>query len=146
MPSFTASRMPGISGLIVLACLFFVKGSSALTIEQALALAKANLPVLRAARLKTKVSKELKRATLSPYFPTLDLEATAYKSPDYSKRSYDTALSLILFDGGKRRSDRVQAAVSLEMDRKELQKIVLDMELDVKLAFFNAMASHEIVR
>ncbi len=122
----------------------------ALTLEQALVLAKETVPRLQAVRKQVLSTKERKQAALSPYFPSLDLRAGAEHSDifrdRYDQLSYDTSLSYTLFDGGKRRADYTIAGLDLDSRRAEYRKALLDLELAVKQAFYNALATEEILR
>ncbi|MCE5311940.1 MAG: TolC family protein [Nitrospiraceae bacterium] len=137
-----------------LSCLFFVvavfllfSSADALTLEQALELARNNLPSYKAAELRIKSTEELYKASLGPYVPKLDVSTTqekVYTSSDhYYSRLYDAVLSYTLFDGGKRNSARNIASLNLDIDKHELKKSLIELSYSVKSAFFTALAGKE---
>lgn len=124
--------------------------AAALTLEQALILAQQYLPALKAAADQVRSSREMRQASLSPYFPSLDVTGTAEHNDTtldrFDERSYDTILSYTLFDGGKRHSEHAVAGLNFDTDQEQYQKVLLDLELEVKSAFYNSLAAREIVQ
>lgn len=112
-------------------------------------MAKGNLPSYRAAELKVRATEALYEATLSPYLPSLDvstLHSRHYSSSlDYDTRNYEVKLSYTIFDGGIRKNERNIALLSLDIDREELRKNLLELEYQVKTAFYTAMSAKEIL-
>lgn len=134
------------SAIMVLLC---ITPALSLTIDEAIEMAKRNLPFYRAAELKIKATEALYDATLSPYLPSLDvstLQSRHYSSSfDYNIRNYEVKLSYTIFDGGLRRNEREVASLNLEIEREELRKTLLELEYQVKTAFYKAMAAKEIL-
>lgn len=131
-------------------CVFMPLQSYGLTLEEALALSRENLPSYRASAIKVKASEALYDAALAPYLPSLDLSASDsrhYTSPDeYRVRAYDLTLSYTLFDGGKRKANRDIARLNLSIDKEDLRKTLLDLALSVKTAFYTLVARMEILK
>lgn len=123
--------------------------SFSLTIDEAIDMAKRNLPFYRSAELKIRATEALYDATLAPYIPSLDvstLQSRHYSSPlDYNIRNYEVKLSYTIFDGGIRKNEREIAFLNLELDKEELRKSLLDLEYQVKKAFYSVMAAKEIL-
>ena len=121
----------------------------ALTIDEAIEMAKINSPFYKAAGLKIKATEALYKATLSPYLPSLDvstLKSRHYTSSlDYDIKDYEVKLSYTLFDGGIRKSERDIAFLNLDIDREELRKVFLELRYQVKNAFYRVIASQEIL-
>lgn len=132
----------------VIIFLFFTPSFS-LTIDEAIGMAKRNLPYYRAAELKIMATESLYSATLSPYLPFLDvstLQSRHYSSSfDYDTRNYEVKLSYTIFDGGIRKNEREIAFLNLDIDKEELRKSLLDLEYQVKSAFYSTMAAKEIL-
>lgn len=135
--------------IIALSVIFFISSAYALTLDEAISLAKENLPSYRASIIKTRSTEALYNASLSPYLPSLDASASLknhYTSQEeFDSRTYDLTLSYTLFDGGKRRANRNIALLNLDVDREELKKSLLELEFNVKVAFYTAVAQKEIV-
>lgn len=133
----------------IVVVLIFVTPVLPLTIDEAIEMAKRNSPFYRAASLKIGASEALYRATLSPYLPSLELstlQSRHYTSGiDYNIRNYEIKLSYTLFDGGIRRNEREIAFLNLDIDKEELRKTLLDLQYQVKTAFYKAIASREIL-
>ncbi len=124
-------------------------GAGALTLQEALESAKKNLPAYQASKLRVKSSDSLYKASLSPYLPTLDV-LTSQQIHDtdpgnYEFSLYDVTMSYLLFDGGNRRANRNIARLNLDIDREELNRVYLDLEFDIKRAFYSTMARQKIL-
>ncbi len=123
--------------------------SFALSIDEALALAKQYLPTLKASQFKEKSSDALYKASFSPYFPSLDAASTNqrfYTSPaDFNQSNYDVTLSYTLFDGGRSMATKDIAKSNLDYSGQGVAKTLLDLEFSVKAAFYNAMARSVIL-
>lgn len=127
----------------------FSTPSFSLTIDEAIEMAKMNLPFYKAAGLKIRATEALYDATLSPYLPSLDLstlQSRRYSSSlDYNMRNYEVKLSYTIFDGGIRKNEREVAFLNLDIDKEELRKSLLDLEYQVKAAFYSVIATKEIL-
>jgi outer membrane protein len=112
-------------------------------------MARDYLPTLRASQFQVQSSDDLYKASLSPYFPSLDAATTNqrfYTSPtDYNQSTYDVTLSYTLFDGGKSKANKDIAKSNLAFSGQGVAKTLLDLEFNVKAAFFTTMARKEIV-
>jgi outer membrane protein TolC len=120
-----------------------------LTLEEAISLAKENLPSYRASMIKIKSSEALYIASLSPYLPSLDASA-AYRKHytsmnEHDSRTYNLTLSYTLFDGGRRKADRNIARLNLDTDKEELNRTLMDLQFNVKAAFYTAIAQRDIL-
>lgn len=134
---------------LVLAVFLASNRSNALTLEEAIALAKENLPSYRASLIKIRSAEALYDASLSPYLPNLDF-STSYRRhfttiDDFNSSSYDLSLSYTLFDGGKRKADRNIARLNLDRHKEESKKSLLDLQFNVKVSFYTAIAQKEIL-
>ena len=120
-----------------------------MTLDEAIAMAKENIPSLKASRYKVQSSEALYKASLSPYLPSLDAAGTQewHNSTldDYDQRTYDVALSYTLFDGGKRRANRNIARANRDISSDDLATNSLQLEFTVKTAFFSTIARRDIV-
>ena len=143
-------KLKHIALTIIFLSLFMPFLSYSLTLEEALSLARESLPSYRASAIKVKASEALYNASLGSYLPSLDLSASESRhhtpSDEYNARSYDFTLSYIMFDGGKRRANRDIAGLNLNTDREDLRKVLLDLDLSVKTAFYTAAARIEILK
>lgn len=121
----------------------------ALTLEEALSLSKETLPAYKASKAKALSSEALYKASLSPYLPSLDATATQERHYDsieeFDRSLYDVTLSYTLFDGGLRRANRNIARLNLDIDREEIAKTLLQLQFDVKTAFYSTIARQRIV-
>ena len=122
--------------------------ASALTLQEALAQARENLPSYQAAKKKVESADALYGAALAPYLPSLDASASRERHDgdlgDYRSTGYDVTLSYRLFDG-KRRASRDIAGFNLETEREELRKNLLELDYRVKVAFYTALAGREVL-
>lgn len=118
--------------------------SYALTLDEALNLAKETLPSYKASQFRVDSSEALHKASLSPYLPTLDAGARDGRiftsSREFKTRDYDLTLSYTLFDWGNRRANRNIAGLNLNISQEDLRRTVLDLEFNVKTAFYNVLA------
>jgi outer membrane protein TolC len=123
--------------------------ASALTLQEALAQARENLPSYQAAKKKVESADALYGAALGPYLPSLDASAfrdrhDVDRADYYSSSGYDVTLSYRIFDG-KRRASRDIAGFNLETEREELRKNLLELDYRVKVAFYTALAGREVL-
>lgn len=120
-----------------------------MTLEEALLLARQNLPSYRASEINVRSTEALYDATLSPYLPSLDLSASNERalnpSDEYQTTSYSLSLSYLLFDGGSRRANRNIALLNLNISREDLKKTLIDIEYSVKSSYYTAVARKEIL-
>ena len=135
--------------VLIAVVLIFAQGPAfSLTIDEAIFLAKKNLPSYKATQMRVRSNAALYDASLSPYLPALD--ASAYRtheleSLDYSSQLYDVNLSYTLFDWGKRKANRSIARLNLETEQEGMRNAYIDLALDVKVAFYTVIARDEIV-
>jgi outer membrane protein TolC len=84
---------------------------------------------------------------LSPYLPSLDASSSQRRiyttQQEFSERTYDLTLSYTLFDFGNRRANRNIAWLNFDISREDLRKSLLDLEFNVKVAFYTAIAQRE---
>ncbi len=117
---------------------------NALTIGEAINMARERLPAYRAAMLKARATKALATASLGPYLPSLDASGSYDRHynqfPDYNAQVYQFDLSYILFDGGKRQANRNIALLNSDSDKENLRKTLIALEYDVKVAFYSVLA------
>jgi len=123
--------------------------SLAMNLDEAIATAKENIPSLKASRYKVQSSEALYKASLSPYFPSLDATGSQAQHDatlgDYRERAYDVSLSYTLFDGGKRRANLNIAKANRDISSDDLATNFLQLEFNVKSAFFSTIARRDIV-
>lgn len=129
--------------------LFIVPPVLALTLDEAISLALKNLPAYQAALKKVQSSEALYKASYGPYLPSVDVGGSQ-QWHDTTTRNYDTtngdaAVSLTLFDGFKREANRNIAKYNLGTDQEELRKSRLQVDFDVKVSFYTALAAREIL-
>lgn len=142
-------KNPVLFYLLIVVFLSFIKNTSALTLEEALELARQNLPEYKSKLYQHESRLYEYRATLSPYFPSLDLtlaERKFYVEPeDYRLRSLELRLSYPLYDGGRRYSQRFSSKTLLRISDENLREALLNLHYNVKLSFYNAIARREIL-
>lgn len=123
--------------------------SHGLTVDEAIAQAKKNLPLYKAAEMKAAATESLYKASLAPYIPTIDGAAMVkgHRSTNdpYESRAYTLSLAYTLYDGGKRSANRDIAGLNLHVDREEIRKSQIDLEYSVKVAFYTAMGQRDIL-
>ena len=111
-----------------------VGSASAVTLQEALAQARENLPSYQAAKKKVESADALYGATLGSYLPSLDASAARDRHNgdrnEYSSTGYDVTLSYRLFDG-KRGASHDIAGFNLETDREVLRKTLLGLDYRV---------------
>lgn len=131
----------------VLFLIISTKTSYSFTLDDALSLAKENLPSYKASQIGVQSTEALYNASLSPYLPSLDastIHSHAYVSgDDFSSRFYDVTLSYTLFDGGNRWANRNIARLNLDISKESLRENLLDLEYNVKIAFYTVIAINE---
>jgi outer membrane protein TolC len=122
----------------------------ALTLDEAMTLAQDNLPALKAATNRVDSREALYKASLSPYLPTLDVATTQEKWKEngrsFDLSTYDVSLSYTLYDGGRRRADRNIARLNRDSEKEARAGTLLDLQFEVKSAFFITMARRDILK
>ncbi|NLI32656.1 MAG: TolC family protein [Deltaproteobacteria bacterium] len=147
----TSSITGSIPALLVLLLSLFVPGSPccSMPLDDAISMAKDNLPSFKAAKIKLSSEEALYDASLGPYFPSLDGATTQEKHDtnlgEYDLSAYDLSLSYTLFDGGRRHANRNIARLNRDNSREEVTRSLLELEFAVKSAFYAAMARKEIL-
>jgi outer membrane protein len=135
---------------LIISLIFFISGTSyALTLDEAVSLAKENLPSYKASLTKIRSTEALYDASLAPYLPSLDASTSQkrlYTNKEFSTRTYDLTLSYTLFDGGKRRANRDIALLNLNIDKEDARKNLLELQYNIKAAFYTALAQKETVQ
>ncbi len=115
-----------------------------MTLDEAISLAKDKLPSYRASMVKVKSTAALYKATLGPYFPSVDVSSYQKKLyttiGEFGAGGYELTLSYTLYDGGKRRANRNIAWLTLDTDKQELRKSLIELEYSVKVAYYTAIA------
>lgn len=133
--------------VIIVSVVFIFHTSYALTLDEAISLAKETLPFYRASVIKTKSTEALYKASLGPYLPSLDastLQQRFYTSPaEFPSSTTDVTLSYTLFDGGNRKASRNIAWLNFDISKEDLRKSLLDLEFNVKIAFYSAIARRD---
>ncbi|MFN3739699.1 MAG: TolC family protein [Thermodesulfovibrionales bacterium] len=142
-------KNPFLFCLLIIVFLSFINNTGALTLEEALELARQNLPEYKSKLYQHESRLYEYRATLSPYFSSLDLiltERKFYVEPeDYRLRSLELRLSYPLYDGGRRYSQRFTSKTLLRISDENLREALLNLHYNVKLSFYNAIAMKEIL-
>jgi outer membrane protein len=122
--------------------------SPALTLDEALALAKSTLPAYQAQGTRVQSSEALYNATLGAYVPSVDSTGTAVRRNiagyDSSSNIVDVTASLRLFDY-KRGYTRDIARYSFNSEQEGLRKSLLDLEFSVKSSFYTTLATRGIL-
>jgi outer membrane protein TolC len=133
--------------VLVFSLFFISKQSYSLTLDEAISLTKENLPSYKASAIKVKSLEALYNASLSPYLPILDASTSQnrlYTSQgEFKPRTYDLTLSYTLFDGGRRKANRNIAWLNLDITKEELRNSLLELEYNVKAAFYTGIAKKE---
>ncbi|MFH1704010.1 MAG: TolC family protein [Nitrospirota bacterium] len=133
--------------MIISFLIFLSQISYSLTLDEAISLAKETLPSYKASLIKTRSTEALYNASLSPYLPSLDASSSQRRiyttQQEFSERTYDLTLSYTLFDFGNRRANRNIAWLNFDISREELRRSLLDLEFNVKVVFYSAIARRE---
>jgi outer membrane protein TolC len=120
----------------------------AMTLQEALTEARANLPSYQAVKRKVEAADLSYRATLGPYLPSLDVSAQAdrdYRSGgNYTSKGYGASLSYSLYNP-RRKPTREIAEFNLETQQEELRKNLFELDYLVKVAFYTALAEKNIL-
>jgi len=127
---------------------FLPRFAYAMGIEEALSLARESLPSYKASELRVKSSEELYKASLGPYFPTIDASAQwdhHYTVEEFSSQTYNLIAQYTVFDGGRRKANRGIALVNLDTDREGMRSTLIDLSFNVKVAFYTVIAQKEIL-
>ncbi len=132
---------------MVLLLLLLPVTASSMALDEAISLAKENLPSYKASLIRIKSTEALYKAALGPYLPSLDVSTSQKRfylsSGEFTSRDYGMNLSYTLFDGGKRRANRTIALLNLSNDTEESRKNLIDLEYNVKVAFYTVLAQQE---
>jgi cobalt-zinc-cadmium efflux system outer membrane protein len=134
--------------LILLLCSIAVAGIAdpgPLTLEQALKLACANSPELRAARLQTQAAEKAVAASGRWKNPNLRFEAEGVGGDldGFNDTEYTVELMQTFGRGGKRKHDRAVAQESIGIVFQTEAEKELALLADVRLAFIEVMAQQE---
>jgi outer membrane protein len=134
--------------LVSVMVVLFPASSPALTLDEALALAKSTLPAYQAQGTRVQSSEALYNATLGAYVPSVDSAGTAVRRNiagyDSSSNIVDVTASLRLFDY-KRGYTRDIARYSFNSEQEGLRKSLLDLEFSVKSSFYTTLATRGIL-
>jgi outer membrane protein len=144
-----AAKKNSLILLLSLAAVSLLSVSSpALTLEEALSLAKSTLPAYQAQGTRVQSSEALYKATFGAYVPSVDAAGTAFRRNiagyDSSANSFDVTASLKLFDY-KRGYTRDIARYSFNSEQEGLRKSLLDLEFSVKSSFYTTLATRGIL-
>ena len=133
--------------IIISFLIFLSQKSYSLTLDEAILLAKETLPSYKASLIKTRSTEALYNASVGPYLPSLDVSTVQQRfytsAVEFPTGSYDMTLSYTLFDGGNRKASRNIAWLNFDISREELRRSFLDLEFNVKVAFYSAIAQRE---
>ena len=133
--------------IIISFLIFLSQKSYSLTLDEAILLAKETLPSYKASLIKTRSTEALYNASLSPYLPSLDASTVQQRfytsAVEFPTGSYDMTLSYTLFDGGNRKASRNIAWLNFDISKEDLRKNLLDVEFNVKTAFYTAIARRD---
>jgi outer membrane protein len=123
--------------------------STALTLEEAISLAKSTLPAYQAQASRVGAFDARHKATLGLYLPSIDFSGntTSHNStgPNYSSNVYDVTASLNLFDY-KRGPTRDISRYNLNTEQEGLKVSLLDLQFDVKSSYYTVLASRGILK
>jgi outer membrane protein TolC len=148
MKRFSKHSLIGLY-VVVFLVLFSPSLSHPITLDEAISLAKETLPFYKASLIRVRSTEALYNASLGPYLPSLDFLGTSkrfYTSrEDFSTRNYDVTLSYTLFDGGIRRANRTISGLNLDISKEDIRRSLLDLEFNVKVAFYTVIAQREIL-
>ena len=128
---------------------FLLAPSWALTLEEALLLARSNLPSYLAQASRVGSSEARYKATIGPYLPSVDVSGNTTQhntsGPSYSSNAYGATVSLNLFDY-KRGPVRDISGYDFNVEQEGLRKSLLDLQFDVKSSFYSVLASRGILK
>ena len=131
----------------VLCTLAFSGPSFALTLEEALSMARETLPSHKASFLRVQSTEALYNASLSPYLPFLDASTFQERHftsfGEFNTWGYDVTLSYTLWDWGNRKANRNIAGLNLNISEEDFRTSLLDLEFNVKSAFYTTVARKE---
>jgi len=123
--------------------------SPALTLDEALEMAKSNLPAYQAQGTRVQSSEALYKATYGAYVPSIDAAGNAARRDiagyDSSSNNFDVTASLRLFDY-KRGYTRDISRFNFNIEQEGLRKSLLDLQFSVKSSFYTTLASLGILR
>ena len=123
--------------------------SPALTLEEALSLAKSNLPAYQAQAARVQSSEALYKASYGAYVPSVDASGVASRRDiagyDSSTNSADVTASLKLFDY-KRGYTRDISRYNFNTEQEGLRRSLLDLEFGVKSSFYTTVANRGILQ
>jgi outer membrane protein len=122
--------------------------SPALTLEEAIELARANLPAYQVQATRVESSEALYNASLGAYVPSIDAAGNAARRDTagtyYSTSNFDLTASLKLFDY-KRGYTREISRYNFNTEQEGLRKSLLDLEFNVKSSFYTTLATQGIL-
>ena len=123
--------------------------SPALTLDEALSLAKSNLPAYQAQAARVQSSEALYKASYGAYVPSVDAAGTAIRRDiagyDSSTNNFDVTASLKLFDY-KRGYNRDLSRYTFNTEQEGLRRSLLDLEFSVKSSFYTTVANRGILQ
>lgn len=133
-----------VKALWAMCCILMMTATAqAITLEEALRIARENHPSLKAQEIRVGASENLEKAAFSPYYPSLNLGGSLNRylvsSEDYNSSSLNATLSYLLYDGGSRSAGLHIAQLSHEQEKAEALRLQLDLEFSVKSAFYTAL-------
>jgi len=141
-------KKAALLGAVMAAMAAFNGQAQALTLDEALAKARENLPSYQAVKKKIEAADASYRATLGSYLPSLDVSAKSERdfesSGDHSTKGYGATLSYDLFDP-RRKPTRDIAELNLQTQQEELKKNLLELDYRVKVAFYTALAQRDVL-
>jgi len=123
--------------------------SAALTLDEALEMAKSNLPAYQAQAMRVQSSEALYKATYGAYVPSIDAAGNASSRDiagyDSSSNNFDVTASLRLFDY-KRGYTRDISRYNFNTEQEGLRKSLLDLQFSVKSSFYTTLATLGILQ
>jgi outer membrane protein TolC len=123
-------------------------GLSALTLDEAIGLAKSNLPAYQAQASRVQSSEALYKASYGAYVPSIDATGAAIQRNvagyDSSTNNFDLTASLRLFDY-KRGYNRDISRYNFNSEQEGLRRSLLDLEFNVKSSFYTTLANRGIL-